>query len=74
MTMICGLSSLYHSGKFCMNPPGSFAELQRCNGCKGAVGCAVVVPILLSLPIALVIAWAFEMTPDGTKRMRDVFA
>ena len=33
---------------------------------------AVVVLVLLGFPIALVIAWAFEMTPDGMKRTANV--
>ncbi|MFK7830304.1 MAG: hypothetical protein AB8B57_11035 [Congregibacter sp.] len=33
---------------------------------------AVVVVLLLGLPIALLFAWAFEMTPDGVKREKDV--
>ena len=33
---------------------------------------AVVVVTLLGFPIALVIAWAFEMTPDGLKRTEDL--
>ena len=33
---------------------------------------AVVVLVLLGFPIALVIAWAFEMTPEGVKRTADV--
>jgi TolB-like protein/Flp pilus assembly protein TadD len=33
---------------------------------------AVVVLVLLGFPIALVIAWAFEMTPQGMKRTEDV--
>lgn len=33
---------------------------------------AVVVLVLLGFPIALVIAWAFEMTPEGMKRTGDV--
>ena len=32
----------------------------------------VVVLVLLGLPIALVIAWAFEMTPEGMKRTEDI--
>lgn len=32
----------------------------------------VVVLLLLGLPIALLLAWAFEMTPDGVKLERDV--
>src|SRR6184192_4025442 len=32
----------------------------------------VVVLVLLGFPIALVIAWAFEMTPEGIKRTEDV--
>src|SRR3954471_13430808 len=33
---------------------------------------AIVVLVLLGFPIALVIAWAFEMTPEGMKRTDDV--
>jgi TolB-like protein/Tfp pilus assembly protein PilF len=33
---------------------------------------AVVVLVLLGFPVALVIAWAFEMTPQGMKRTEDV--
>lgn len=33
---------------------------------------AVVVVTLLGFPIALVIAWAFEMTPQGIKRTEDI--
>jgi adenylate cyclase len=29
---------------------------------------AVIVLVLLGFPIALVIAWAFELTPEGSKR------
>jgi TolB-like protein len=32
----------------------------------------VVVILLLGLPIALFFAWAFELTPDGVKREKDV--
>ena len=32
----------------------------------------VVVLLLLGLPIVLVFAWAFEITPDGVKREKDV--
>ena len=32
----------------------------------------VVVIVILGFPIALVIAWAFEMTPEGMKRTKDV--
>jgi TolB-like protein/Tfp pilus assembly protein PilF len=32
----------------------------------------VVVVVLIGFPIALVIAWAFEMTPEGLKRTEDV--
>ncbi len=35
---------------------------------------AVVVLTLLGFPIVLVIAWAFEMTPDGMKRTEEVAA
>ena len=37
-----------------------------------AITSAVVVLTLLGFPIALVIAWAFEMTPTGMKRTEDV--
>jgi TolB-like protein/Tfp pilus assembly protein PilF len=33
---------------------------------------AVIVLVLIGLPIALVIAWAFELTPEGIKRAEDV--
>ncbi|HEU5246543.1 MAG TPA: tetratricopeptide repeat protein [Candidatus Udaeobacter sp.] len=33
---------------------------------------AVIVLLLLGFPIALVIAWAFELTPEGIKRTEDV--
>src|SRR5437879_13298516 len=33
---------------------------------------AVVVLTLIGFPVALVIAWAFEMTPEGMKRTEDV--
>src|SRR5437764_1443563 len=32
----------------------------------------VIALVLLGLPIALVIAWAFEMTPEGLKRTEDI--
>ena len=32
----------------------------------------IVVVLLLGLPIALFFAWAFELTPDGVKREKDV--
>jgi serine/threonine-protein kinase len=35
---------------------------------------AVVVLVLVGFPIALVISWAFEMTPEGMKRTADVTA
>jgi len=33
---------------------------------------SVIVILLLGLPIAIIFAWAFEMTPEGIKRERDV--
>ena len=33
---------------------------------------SVVVVLLLGLPLALIFAWAFEMTPEGLKREADV--
>ncbi|MEY2506652.1 MAG: adenylate cyclase [Verrucomicrobiota bacterium] len=33
---------------------------------------AAVVLVLIGFPVALVIAWAFEMTPEGMKRTEDV--
>ena len=38
----------------------------------GAITTAVVVLTLLGFPLALVIAWAFEMTPEGIKRTENV--
>jgi hypothetical protein len=38
----------------------------------GAITTAVVVLVLLGFPIALVLAWAFELTPDGIKRADEV--
>src|SRR5437899_4765978 len=32
----------------------------------------VVLAIVIGFPIALVIAWAFELTPEGIKRTEDV--
>src|SRR5947209_2807154 len=37
-----------------------------------AITSAVVVVTLLGFPIALVLAWAFELTPEGIKRTEDV--
>lgn len=37
-----------------------------------ALTTVVVVLVLLGFPIALVIAWAFEMTPDGMKRTENI--
>lgn len=37
-----------------------------------AVTSTVVVVVLLGFPIALVLAWAFELTPEGIKRAEDV--
>src|SRR2546423_8314054 len=38
----------------------------------GGLTTAVVVLTLLGFPVALVIAWAFEMTPEGMKRTENV--
>src|SRR5437879_9126812 len=37
-----------------------------------AITTAVVVLVLLGFPIALVLAWAFELTPEGIRRTEDV--
>jgi TolB-like protein/Tfp pilus assembly protein PilF len=37
-----------------------------------AITSAVVVLVLLGFPIALILAWAFELTPEGIKRAADV--
>jgi len=37
-----------------------------------AITSAVVLLTLLGFPIALVLAWAFELTPEGIKRTEDV--
>src|SRR6266446_4299866 len=49
-----------------------FAELKRRNVYKVAVAYAVVVLTLVGFPVALVVAWAFEMTPEGMKRTENV--
>src|SRR5210317_1431791 len=36
------------------------------------VGRVVVMLVAIGLPIALFLAWAFELTPEGVKRERDV--
>src|SRR5438270_11289903 len=33
---------------------------------------SMVLVVVLGLPIALVLAWAFELTPEGVKRTEDV--
>ncbi len=38
----------------------------------GAIISAVVLLTILGFPIALVLAWAFELTPAGIKRTDDV--
>lgn len=38
----------------------------------GWTGKLVVFLLVIGFPIALVLAWAFELTPDGVKRERDV--
>ena len=38
----------------------------------GAITTTVVVLVLLGFPIALVLAWAFELTPEGIKRSDEV--
>jgi TolB-like protein/Flp pilus assembly protein TadD len=38
----------------------------------GAITTAVVLLTILGFPIALVLAWAFELTPEGIKRTEDV--
>ena len=40
----------------------------------GAITTAVVVLVLLGFPVALVLAWAFELTPEGIKRSEEVAA
>ena len=36
------------------------------------VGRVIVLLVVIGLPVALFIAWAFEMTPEGVKRESDV--
>jgi hypothetical protein len=35
-------------------------------------GKLLIVLLVLGLPVALILAWAFELTPEGVKRDRDV--
>src|SRR5437870_12526182 len=37
-----------------------------------AITSAVVLLVILGFPIALILAWAFELTPEGIKRAEDV--
>ena len=37
-----------------------------------AITSAVVLLVILGFPIALILAWAFELTPEGLKRTEDV--
>src|SRR6266536_3188254 len=37
-----------------------------------AITSAVVLLVILGFPIALILAWAFELTPEGLKRAEDV--
>ena len=37
----------------------------------GAITTAIVVMVLLGFPIALILAWAFELTPEGIRRATD---
>lgn len=34
----------------------------------------IVLVILLGFPVALILAWAFELTPEGIKRTEDIIA
>ena len=36
------------------------------------VGRIIVLLVAIGLPVALFVAWAFEMTPEGVKREKDV--
>lgn len=33
---------------------------------------ALSIAVVAGLPVALIVAWAFELTPDGLKREKDV--
>jgi hypothetical protein len=33
---------------------------------------AIMLVLAIGLPLALILAWAFELTPDGVKREKDV--
>src|ERR1700732_948164 len=50
-----------------MNSRNFFAELKRRNVYKVA-GAYIVILIIAGLPVALFLAWMFEITPEGIKR------
>lgn len=41
-------------------------------GLDEALGRPILIVLLMGLPIALLLAWLFELTPDGIKREKDV--
>ena len=41
-------------------------------GAPGWIQPVLTFLVILGLPLALVLAWAFELTPDGLKRERDI--
>ena len=52
-----------------------FNELKRRNVFRVGIGYAVAAWVLLQaigFPIAVIIAWAFEMTPEGLKRESEI--
>src|SRR5215475_6687315 len=50
-----------------------FAELKRRNVYKVAVAYAVVsLLLILGFPVALILSWAFEITPEGIRRESEV--
>ncbi|MCK5745165.1 MAG: hypothetical protein KAH44_03085, partial [Oricola sp.] len=48
------------------------ALLENALGMPGWFDTVVVSFLLLGLPVALIFAWAFEMTPQGVKRTAEV--
>ena len=57
------LSLVVHSGD---------GNHRACPAHSDGLTTAVVVFVLVGFPIALVISWAFEMTPEGMKRTAEV--
>ena len=55
-----------------MNAKNFFAELKRLFEIPNWAVRLVVILLIIGFPVALILAWAFELTPEGIKRVEDV--